>query len=215
MRKKQLEKEDYMSLLEQAVLSGPIPSGPMGQRTSKAPVAPEGVRYRGITLGGDRILDWEGREGEQQFTHYHAKDIDDIVKKVSKHGDEPFDDEEDDDEVSLAEIDTLLEDDDEEVEEEDEDEEEDEEEDEDEDEEESGDIEVKENLNFTTKETEILNRLIQEMSLLEDVDENEEDEEEDEDEEESRGTPPDLDLDEEEEEDEDEDEEEDEEEDED
>lgn len=70
---KRLDKKDYISLLEQAVVSGPSTQPPTGVKP--------GLQYRGMSVDGDEILNWDGKE--DQMTHKELKDIDDIVKTVT------------------------------------------------------------------------------------------------------------------------------------
>jgi len=165
---KRIKDEEYVSLLEQAVQTGTvhIDTGPMNAGKGKGDITktgPEpGMKYRGVTVDGDKILNWEG--GYQ----YHSKkldDVDDLVETLTGEVSEEHDWdspmsmlEGDDDAEAFGGKET----------------EEEEEAEEEEKEKEEKDLDVDEeleesynNVSFTSTETEVLSKLIQEMNMLE------------------------------------------------
>ncbi len=178
---KKLDDNTYVTLLEQTVAQGSAaaPTGPEGAGKGKGEFSKtgkeSGMGYRGVTIGGDKILNWDG-DGPQ-FSNKKLADVDDLVETITGDKYDGLEDREWDGEspMSILEIDELLEADEEEkAEEEGEEAGKEAEGDEDEDEEEEEldvDQELKDSayadVNFTSTESEVLSRIIKEMSMLE------------------------------------------------
>jgi len=86
---REMDKKDYVTLLEQAVGAAgntTIQGGPESAgkgRGDFSKTGPEkGMNYRGVTVDGDKILNWDGKG--DQFTNKKLDDIDDLVKKITK-----------------------------------------------------------------------------------------------------------------------------------
>lgn len=162
---KRIKDDEYVSLLEQAVKAGPvhITAGPENAGKGDgdfSKTGPEsGMNYKGVSVDGDKILNWDDTKGDQ----YHSKKLDDVDELVESLTNESEDTEHDWDESPMAMLESDESDDKDEKEEDDKDEKE-----------ETEELDVDEELeesykdvSFTDTESEVISKLIKEMTMLE------------------------------------------------
>ena len=150
-----MSKNDYISLLEQAVTSNANSSLTKGMdgvpgKTRRTGAEP-GMKYRSASIGGDDIINWDG---EGKLSHSEdLDDIDELMKGIKHESDDEFDDN-DFSPMSILESASTDNDEEEELE--------------------NDHLDVDEQMeesvssaNFTSTESEIISKLIREMNILE------------------------------------------------